>query len=154
MTFSEVERLGLREEVIFAGYVSDAELAAYYSSAIALILPSLYEGFGLPLVEAMACGCPVIASNCSSLPEVAGDAGLFVDPHDIDGLAQAMRRTVTEPALREQLMAKGFERVQHFSWDRAAQETLRVYRKVEASHGLGKRRTRMDKELSMEEAGV
>ncbi|MFC1994677.1 glycosyltransferase family 4 protein [Chloroflexota bacterium] len=138
MTLSEVERLGLREEVVFTEYVSDAELAAYYSSAIALVLPSLYEGFGLPLVEAMACGCPVVASNCSSLPEVAGDAGLFVDPHGIDGLAQAMRRVITEPALREQLTEKGFERVQHFSWDRAAQETLRVYRKVEADLGLGK----------------
>ena len=138
MTLREVGRLGLGEEVIFAEYVSDAELAAYYSSAVALVLPSLYEGFGLPLVEAMACGCPVIASNCSSLPEVAGDAGLFIDPHDADGLAQAMRRMVTEPALREQLMEKGFERVQRFSWDRAAQETLQVYRKVEAELGLGK----------------
>jgi len=136
-TCNEVESLGLREEVIFVEHVSDAELAAYYSSAIALVLPSLYEGFGLPLVEAMACGCPVIASNCSSLPEVASDAGLFVDPHDIDGLAQAMRRMVTDPALREQLMAKGFERAQHFSWDRAVQEMLQVYRKVEADLSLG-----------------
>ena len=76
-------------------------------------------------------------SNCSSLPEVAGDAGLFVDPYDIGGLAQAMRRIVTEPALREQLIEKGFERVQRFSWDRAVQEMLQVYRKVEADLSLG-----------------
>jgi alpha-1,3-rhamnosyl/mannosyltransferase len=99
-------------------------------------MPSLYEGFGLPLVEAMACGCPVIASDRSSLPEVAGDAALFVDPGDSQGLAQLMHRIITEPALREKLIEKGFKRVQRFSWDRTAQETLQVYHKVEAEVGI------------------
>ncbi|HEX78030.1 MAG TPA: glycosyltransferase family 4 protein [Dehalococcoidia bacterium] len=135
-TLGEVARLGLGKDVIFAEYVSDEELSAYYSSAIALVMPSLYEGFGLPLVEAMACGCPVIASDRSSLPEVAGDAALFVDPGDSQGLAQLMHRIITEPALREKLIEKGFKRVQRFSWDRTAQETLQVYHKVEAEVGI------------------
>ena len=153
-TLGEVKRLGLDGEVIFAEHISNADLAACYSSAIALTMPSLYEGFGLPLIEAMACGCPVIAANCSSLPEIAGDAGMFVDPRDTDGLAQAMRRIITEPALRKQLIEKGLERVRHFSWDRAAQETLQVYRKVEANLGLGEPRARTNDDLGREQVEV
>jgi glycosyltransferase involved in cell wall biosynthesis len=135
-TLAQVRRLGLQDEIIFAEYVSDGELASYYSSAIALVVPSLYEGFGLPLVEAMAYGCPIIASNISSLPEVAGDAALFFAPHDCDELAQLIRRVITEPELKSQLVSKGSNRVKLFSWERTAQQTLQVYHSVESKLNL------------------
>jgi len=138
-TLNEVRRLGLEGEIVFTDYVSDEDLAGYYSSAIGLIVPSLYEGFGLPLIEAMACGCPVIASNCSSLPEVADSAALFFAPHDSLELARLMRRLITEPALRDELIRKGFKRVECFSWERAAWETLQVYCSVEAELGSRQR---------------
>jgi len=138
-TVSEVRRLGLENEVILAGYVSNEEQARYYSSALALVMPSLYEGFGLPLVEAMACGCPVIASNTSSLPEVAGDAGLFFAPQDSRELAHLIGRVATEPALRDELIRKGFETVEHFSWERNARATLQLYQKVEAELAFRRR---------------
>ena len=152
-TISEVRHLGLEGEVIFVDWVSDEDLAGYYSSATALVMPSLYEGFGLPLIEAMACGCPVIASNSSSLPEVAGDAGLLIDPHDPHGLAEAMRQVITEPALRAELIEKGFKRTQRFSWERAAQETLQVYSKVEADLALRKWRPMAGEDVSVEQVG-
>lgn len=139
VTVSEVRRLGLENEVIFAGYVSNEELARYYSSALALIMPSLYEGFGLPLVEAMACGCPVIASNTSSLPEVAGDAGLFFAPQDSRELAHLIVQVATEPVLRSKLIRKGFKTVKHFSWERTARATLQLYQKVEAELAFRRR---------------
>lgn len=132
-TLREVERLGLTDEVIFTDSVSDEALARYYSSAEALIVPSLYEGFGLPLVEAMACGCPVITSDGSALPEVAGDAALFFDPCNASALADCIRRLFAEPALTDELIRRGFERVERFSWERAADATLRVYHDLEAS---------------------
>jgi glycosyltransferase involved in cell wall biosynthesis len=135
-TISEIGRLGLNNEVIFAEYVCDKDLAAYYSSALALVMPSLYEGFGLPIVEAMACGCPVLSSNSSSLPEVAGDAALFFDPHDSQQLAQLICGLVAEPSLRHELRRKGFHRVQQFSWERTAYATLQVYREVETRLSL------------------
>jgi glycosyltransferase involved in cell wall biosynthesis len=135
-TLTEVGQLGLEGEVIFVDYISDHDLAACYSSALALVMPSLYEGFGLTLIEAMACGCPVIASNCSSLPEVARDAALFFTPNDNLELAGLMRRVVTEGQLRAELVRKGFDRVRLFSWEKAAQETLQVYSRVEAKPGL------------------
>ncbi len=141
VTLSEIRRLGLESDVVFADYASDEDLAASYSSAIGLVMPSLYEGFGLPLIEAMACGCPVIASNSSSLSEIAGDAALFFAPHDSLKLAHLMHRLVSEPPLRNELIGKGFERVVHFSWERAARATMQVYQEVEAElgskHGLG-----------------
>jgi glycosyltransferase involved in cell wall biosynthesis len=139
-TLHEVKRLGLEGEVIFTEYVSDDDLAGYYSSAIALVVPSLYEGFGLPLIEAMACGCPVVASNSSSLPEVADNAALFFDPYSSEELARKLRRVITEPDLRHQLAGKGLERAELFSWGRAARETLLVYLNVEAE--LGQRQLR------------
>ena len=134
-TLADIRRLGLESEVIFVEYVSDHDSASYYSSAIALIVPSLYEGFGLPVVEAMACGCPVIASNSSSLPEVAGDAALLFPPYDSRELAHLIYRVITEEALRGELIKKGFHRVKRFSWERAAWETVKVYHRVEAELG-------------------
>lgn len=136
VTLREIRRLGLESDVVFADYTSDEDLAACYSSAVGLVMPSLYEGFGLPLIEAMACGCPVIASNSSSLPEVAGDAALFFPRRDSLKLAHLMYRLATEPALKNQLIARGFERVVPFSWERAARATLQVYQRVEAGQGV------------------
>jgi glycosyltransferase involved in cell wall biosynthesis len=114
----------LQARVVLPGYVAREDLAALLSGALAYVLPSWYEGFGLPVLEAMACDTPVICSNVSSLPEVAGDAALLVDPHDIVGLAQAMRRVYGDGALRQQLIARGRERVRAFSWQQCAQQVL------------------------------
>ena len=126
-TLSKMQQLGLENEVVFSDTLSDEDLATYYSSAVALVMPSFYEGFGLPLVEAMACGCPAIAANTSSLPEIAGDAALFFSPDDSAELARLIHRLAAQPALRRHLIEKGFARVKRFSWERAAVETQRVY---------------------------
>jgi glycosyltransferase involved in cell wall biosynthesis len=123
---AESARLGLTKLLRPLGYVSDADLPALYSGALAVVLPSLYEGFGLPALEAMACGAPVVAANSSALPEVVGSAGLLVDPRDASGLAEALRRLATEPGLREQLARAGPARAATFTWERAARETLAV----------------------------
>ncbi len=129
--------LGITEDVIFLDHVSELELAYYYSSAQLLAYPSLYEGFGLPPLEAMACGCPVVTSNTSSLPEVVGEAGLMVNPYDIDSLAQAMRQVLTDSELRDNMVRKGLEQSKRFSWEKAAEQTLEVYKKVGSAYGLG-----------------
>jgi glycosyltransferase involved in cell wall biosynthesis len=122
--------LSLRDRVRFLGYVADDDLPALYSGATLFAFPSLYEGFGLPVLEAMACGVPVVTSNLSATAEVAGDAALLVDPRDVDALAGAMRRLLTEDELRSSLRRRGLERAGQFSWDRTARETLDVYRRV------------------------
>ena len=124
--FAQVERMGLADRVLFPGYVEDADLPALLSGALAFVFPSLYEGFGIPVLEAGACGVPVITSNTSSLPEVAGDAALLVDPHDVDAIAEAMTRLVTDEALRAELSQQGLANVQRFSWEKCARETLAV----------------------------
>jgi glycosyltransferase involved in cell wall biosynthesis len=130
--YTLVNRLGIKDRVHFLGRVSDEELVALYNTAQMLVMPSFYEGFGLPVLEGMACGAPVIASNTSSLPEVVGDAGLLVDPTDADDLTVAMWRLVSDAKLRQDLVAKGFKRAASFSWERAARETLDLYRRVAA----------------------
>lgn len=124
--FAQVTRLGLAGRVLFPGYVSDDALPALLSGAFAFVYPSLYEGFGIPVLEAGACGVPVITSNTSSLPEVAGDAAILVDPHDVDAIADAMRRVLTDEALRAELVRRGHENVKRFSWEKCARETLAV----------------------------
>jgi glycosyltransferase involved in cell wall biosynthesis len=124
--FAQVKRLGLTGRVIFPGYVADEHLLALLSGAQAFVFPSLYEGFGIPVLEAGACGVPVITSNTSSLPEVAGDAALLVDPHDVDAIAEAMYRLVTDDALRAELARRGLENVKRFSWEKCGRETLAV----------------------------
>jgi len=124
--FATVRKLGLEGRVLFPGYVPEEDLPALLSGATAFVLPSLYEGFGLPVLEAMACGTPVIAANVSSLPEVVGDAGLLVDPLDSDALAATMQRLVQDAALGEDLRQRGLARARLFSWPRSAQETLAV----------------------------
>ena len=126
----EVAALIEKGQIRRLGYVPDEALPALYSGARAFVYPSLYEGFGLPPLEAMACGAPVIVSNRSSLPEVVGDAGLQIDALDVDGLAQAMSQVIEDDALRASLRQRGMERAKGFSWRRCAEETLAVYRKV------------------------
>jgi len=132
-TIKVINTLGLTEEVILLDYAAEDELPVYYSGAECFILPSLYEGFGLTLVEAMACGCPAVISDCASLPEVAGGAALEVDPHDADVMAGALKQVLTNQELRKKLVAKGIEQAAKFSWGRTARETGKVYRDVEAS---------------------
>jgi glycosyltransferase involved in cell wall biosynthesis len=124
--FQQVERLGLESEVVFPGYVPQEDLPALLSGARLFVFPSLYEGFGLPMLEAMACGTPVVCSNVSSLPEVAGDAALLVDPLDVKGMAEAMNRLLQDEGLRAELVERGYRQVRQFSWERCARETLAV----------------------------
>ncbi len=125
---ARIEALGLSNKILFPGYIANDELPWWYNAAIALAYPSLYEGFGLPVLEAQACGTPVLTSNASSLPEAAGDAALMVDPYDVDALASALSRLLTEIPLRHELRERGLVHAQQFSWPRTAQETARVYR--------------------------
>lgn len=129
------ERFAGVEGVVLAGRVSDEELLALYRDATALILPSLDEGFGLPVLEAMACGTPVICSHIPALAEVTADAALLVDPRDTDGLRDAMRRMLDDESLREKSSIRGRARASEFSWERTARETLEVYRRVAATAG-------------------
>ena len=128
--FQAVRDRGLEDAVILPGYVDDADLPALYSAATVFVYPSLYEGFGLPPLEAMACGTPVISSNAASLPEVVSDAALSIDPTDIDALAQALVEVLSSPERHEDLRQRGLRRVAQFSWDRCAAETLSVYREA------------------------
>jgi glycosyltransferase involved in cell wall biosynthesis len=121
-----LESLGLRDSVTFAAYLGEDGLRRLYSDAVCLVLPSLGEGFGLPVLEAMACGTPVITASASSLPEVAGDAALMVDPYDALGLADAMHRMLTDSGLRENLRERGLRRVSAFTWRRTALELSRA----------------------------
>jgi glycosyltransferase involved in cell wall biosynthesis len=126
--FAQVEALGLEDRVFFPGYVSEEEKVLWYNAATCFCYPSLYEGFGLPPLEAMACGVPVITSNTSSLPEVVGDAGLAVPPEDTAALCEALRRLTVNPALRAELVQRGRARTRRFSWAEAARQTVGVYR--------------------------
>lgn len=120
----------LPERIELTGYLPDEELPVVYSGAELFVFPSLYEGFGLPVLEAMACGTPVITSNASSLPEVAGDAGILVDPYSVDEIAAAMLRVVNDADLRETMRRDGLAQAQHFSWEQCARETVAVYEQV------------------------
>ncbi len=123
--YQTVERLHLVDRVLFPGFVADEDLPALYSMASAFIYPSLYEGFGLPVAEAMACGIPVVSSQASSLPEVAGEAALYFDPCDVEAMTDALYRALTDTTLRADLRAKGLEQVKRFSWDDAARELFK-----------------------------
>ena len=127
---AQVRRLGLIDRVVLTGYIPDDDLPALLSGALAFVFPSLYEGFGLPVLEAMGCGTPVVCSNASSLPEVAGDAALLVDPLDTEALTAALVRIVADEGLRRELVAQGFRQVQRFSWQRCAQEVMQILEDV------------------------
>ncbi len=126
-TIAAAGLMGLQERIIVTGYVENADLAPLYSGALAFVYPSFYEGFGLPPLEAMQCGVPVISSNTSALPEVVGDAGILVDPHDGDALCQALWTLYRDPAQRATLAAAGLARAQRFSWARTVAQTLAAY---------------------------
>lgn len=128
--FGTIDNLNLQNDIIFTGYVPEEDLPALYNAAELFVYPSIYEGFGLPPLESMACGTPVITSNTSSLPEVVGDAGIMVDPYDVDGLADAMYEVLSIDGLREDMIKKGLERAKMFSWKKCAMETLKVYEGV------------------------
>jgi glycosyltransferase involved in cell wall biosynthesis len=121
---------GLSDKNISQISGDDQDLARLYQKASALVYPSLYEGFGLPPLEAMAYNCPVICSNTSSIPEVVGDAAEMFDPYDVESIQDAIERVVLDNSVRNDLMSRGKERVKLFSWDRCARETLDVYRRV------------------------
>lgn len=125
-----VEELGLGDVVLFLGDVTEADLPAVYSGATVFVFPSLYEGFGLPVLEAMACGVPVACSNTSSLPEIVGDAALTFDPTDVEAIAAALSRLLDDAELRAELRQLGLERARHFTWTETARRTLEVYRTV------------------------
>ena len=128
--FERVEELRLTDRVRFLYDVTDVDLPALYNGASLLTTPSFYEGFGLPALEAMACGTPVVVANRSSLPEVVGDAGLLVNPDDVDDIAQALARVLTDEPLRARMRELGLVQAARFSWQRTARETLAVYRRV------------------------
>jgi glycosyltransferase involved in cell wall biosynthesis len=125
-----VHRHNLHKHVRFLGFVPDATLAVLYRLASAFVFPSLYEGFGLPPLEAMASGTPVVTSNVSSLPEVVGDAAVLIDPYDADAIADGIHRVLTEPALREGLRARGLARAREYSWERSVRQIRDIYSEV------------------------
>lgn len=132
---AEVEGLFLKHarhqhRVIVTGYVADADLPALYSGATGFVLPSLYEGFGLPVLEAMQCGTPVLCSNTASLPEVGGDAAIYASPTDDTQFQQQIITLLNNPELRQQMVEKGFKQAEKFSWEQSAQDTLAVYRQA------------------------
>jgi len=128
--FSAINELSLTDQILIPGYVPDEDLVYFYNVADLFVYPSLYEGFGLPPLEAMACGTPVITSNKSSLPEVVGDAALLVDPLDVRALAGAIERVLANEELRAQLSERGLKRAKFFSWKKTAERTWEVYRAV------------------------
>jgi glycosyltransferase involved in cell wall biosynthesis len=123
---THITELGLTAQIKFLSYVPYQELPSVINQAIALVMPSLWEGFGLPALEAMACGTPVIASNLSSLPEVVGEAGLLVDPYDVEAIATAMHHTAQDPVLRAQLSSASRQRASQFSWEKTGDLTAKL----------------------------
>jgi glycosyltransferase involved in cell wall biosynthesis len=129
-TLRTIKELEVSNSVIVTGYVPETDLPALYSGALCFVYPSYFEGFGLPPLEAMKCGAPVIAGDKTSLPEVVGDAGMLVDPFDVDNIASAIQRLITDPDLRKQLRVKGLQHAKRFDWQETARQTLSVYKKA------------------------
>lgn len=124
------QEMGLSDHVIFTGYVLDEELPFWYNLAHVFVYPSVYEGFGIPAIEAMACGAPVVVSNTSSLPEVVGDAGVLFDPYDVENMAATILAVLTDDALNQGLRHRALERARLFSWEQTARRTIAVYEEV------------------------
>ncbi len=128
--YAAIHDAHMDDYVHFIGFADDADLPALYSAATITAVPSLYEGFGIPVLESMACGTTVVTSNVSSLPEVAGDAALTVDPTDLDAIIDALQRLIDDEALRADLSARGFARAHEFTWDRSAQQLHEIYMRM------------------------
>ncbi len=128
-----VRKLGIDQELIFTGYLPGHQMPLVYQAADLFVFPSLYEGFGLPILESMACGTPVVSSNAASLPEVVGKAGILVDPYHIDGMAGAMYQVLSDKNLAQDLIKKGLRQSKRFSWVQTAKDTLAVYKKAMAN---------------------
>ena len=125
-----VRRLGLERSAIFTGQIREQDKAALYSAATVYMFPSLYEGFGMTVLEAMACGTPVLTSNLSALPEVVGDAGVLVDPYDAGGISRALTELLESQSRRDELSRRGLERARRFTWPQVAEQTVRVYKQI------------------------
>jgi glycosyltransferase involved in cell wall biosynthesis len=125
-----VKELNLEKDVIFTDYVRDEDLPALISGARAYVLPSLWEGFGIPVIEAQACGVPAVVSNTSSLPEVVEDSAILVEPENTDLIANGIRKVLNDPKTRTILVQRGFENIKRFSWQKCAAETLDILAKV------------------------
>ena len=121
-----VEKLGIKDHVQLTGHIPPEEVVAFYNLAQLTVFPSFYESFGLTNVEANACGCPLITSNTGGSSEAAGDAALYIDPLDVDGITEAILRILNDETLRQDLITKGLKNVQRFSWEKTAKETLEV----------------------------
>lgn len=128
--FSLVKEKKLEKDVIFTGYVDEEDIVALYNAANLFVYPSLYEGFGLPPLESMACGTPVITSNVSSLPEVVGNAAITVDPYNIKELSEKINKILSNKDLQNKMIQRGIERAKQFTWDKTARETIKVYEDV------------------------
>jgi len=128
--FRRVEELEAGRAVVFPGYVPSADLPTVYAAATLAVMPSVYEGFGLPVLEAMACGTPVVSSNSSSLPELGGEAALYFDPYEVEAMAESILQVWTEPALQHKMRQQGLAQAARFSWARAARETQALYDRV------------------------
>ncbi len=132
--FDRVEKLGLKDQVVFTDYVDDKQLASLYQRAFCFVLPSFYEGFGIPILEAMSFGCPVITSFTSSLPEIGGDACLYFNPHDPNDLFEKMKLLRENQNLRKEMIKKGRERIKLFSWEKCGEETLKIIKAARNKH--------------------
>jgi glycosyltransferase involved in cell wall biosynthesis len=129
-TLARIQSLGLAQQVQLIGRVAEDDLPKWYSACNVFVYPSLYEGFGLPVLEAMACGAPVITSNVTSLPEVVGAAGMVIEPTDTEALAAVLARVLNQPQLQAEMRQKSFQRAAQFTWQRTAQQTIESYQSV------------------------
>ena len=127
--FEKVKQLDLADKVIFTDYVPDDDLPSLISGAKIYVLPSLWEGFGIPVIEAQACGVPVVVSNISSLPEIVGDSGILVNPKGVASIAAGIKKAL-DPKIKANLISKGYQNIKRFSWQKCAKETLEVLEKV------------------------
>lgn len=127
---SAPQKYGVKESVKFLDFVADDDLETLYKNALCFVWPSLYEGFGLPVLEAMQYGCPVITSNVSSLPEAGGDAAVYVDPENVEDIVSKIKKVIGNKELRDDMVKKGYQQVKKFSWEKAAKETLEILKEV------------------------
>jgi len=118
----------VKQDIIIVDEVSEEELILYYNCAFTLVLPSFYEGFGLPIIEAMACGCPVITSNISSMPEIGGDAACYIDPNNVPDIADAIKKFIKNNSFRGEMIEKGRKRARYFSWKNTARSYLNIFK--------------------------